>query len=35
MAQKLIAAGVNSEQLERMFSVPCHLLSGEMPKDQA
>jgi hypothetical protein len=33
MAQKLIAAGVNPEKLERMFCVPCHLLSGETPKD--
>jgi hypothetical protein len=34
MAQKLIAAGVNPEQLERMFSVPCHLLSEKLPKDE-
>jgi hypothetical protein len=34
MVQRLIAAGVNSEQLERMFFVPVDLLSGEKPKDQ-
>jgi hypothetical protein len=34
MVQRLIAAGVNSAQLERMFFVPVDLLSGEKPKDQ-
>jgi hypothetical protein len=34
MVQRLIAVGVNSAQLERMFFVPVDLLSGEKPKDQ-
>ena len=34
MAQRLIAAGVSSEQLERMFFVPCDLLSGKKPEDR-
>jgi hypothetical protein len=29
MAQRLIAAGVSPEQLERMFFVPCDLLSDK------
>ena len=31
MVQKLIAAGVNPEQVARMFSVPFDLLAGENP----
>jgi hypothetical protein len=34
MAQRLTAAGVSSEQLERMFFVPCDLLSGKKPEDR-
>jgi hypothetical protein len=34
MIQKLIATGVPPEQLEKMFFIPCDLLSGEKPKDQ-
>ena len=34
MVQKLIAAGLNPEQLERMFFIPVDRLSGEMPKDE-
>jgi hypothetical protein len=33
MAQKLIAAGMNSEQLETLFLVPADQLSGEKPQD--
>jgi hypothetical protein len=32
MAQKLIAAGMNSEQLETLFLVPADQLSGEKPE---
>jgi hypothetical protein len=32
MVQKLIATGVNSEQVASMFLVPFELLSGEKPK---
>jgi hypothetical protein len=32
MVQKLLAAGMNSEQVARMFSVPFDLLSDEKPK---
>lgn len=32
MVQRLIAAGVNSEQVASMFLVPFELLSGEKPK---
>ena len=33
MVQKLIAAGMNPEQVASMFSIPVDLLSGEKPKD--
>ena len=33
MAQKLIAAGMNSEQLETLFLVPADQLSVEKPQD--
>ena len=32
MAQKLIAAGLNPEQVASMFFIPVDLLSGEKPK---
>jgi hypothetical protein len=32
MVQKLIATGVNSEQVASMFLVPFERLSGEKPK---
>jgi hypothetical protein len=32
IAQKLIAAGVNPDQLETLFLVPVDQLSGEKPK---
>jgi hypothetical protein len=32
MAQKLIAAGVNPDQLETLFLVPVDQLSGEKPE---
>jgi hypothetical protein len=32
MVQKLIAAGLNLEQMASMFLVPVDLLSGEKPK---
>jgi hypothetical protein len=34
MVQKLVAAGLNPEQLARMFFVPVDLLSGEKPEDR-
>jgi hypothetical protein len=34
MVEKLIAAGVPSEQLEKMFFVPYDLISGEKPKNE-
>jgi hypothetical protein len=34
MAQRLIAAGVSAERLEKMFFVPCDLLSGTRPEDR-
>jgi hypothetical protein len=34
MVQKLIAAGVNPEELEGMFFIPAERLSGEKPKDK-
>jgi hypothetical protein len=34
MAQKLIAAGLNPEQVASMFFIPVDLLSGEKPKDR-
>jgi hypothetical protein len=34
MVQKLIAAGLNPEQLEKMFFIPVDRLSGEKPKDE-
>jgi hypothetical protein len=34
MVQKLIAAGVNPEELEGMFFIPAEGLSGEKPKDK-
>jgi hypothetical protein len=34
MVQKLLAAGVNPEQVTNMFFVPFGLLSGEKPKDK-
>jgi hypothetical protein len=34
MAQKLIAAGSNPEQVASMFFIPVDLLSGEKPKDR-
>lgn len=34
MVQRLIAAGVSAEQLEKMFFVPCDLLSGMEPEDR-
>jgi hypothetical protein len=33
MVQKLIAAGLDPEQIATMFLVPVDLLSGEKPKD--
>ncbi|HEX4021373.1 MAG TPA: hypothetical protein VHX63_09530 [Acidobacteriaceae bacterium] len=33
MAQKLLAAGLNPEQVASMFLIPLDLLSGEKPKD--
>ena len=33
MVEKLIAAGLNPEQMATMFLVPVDLLSGEKPKD--
>jgi hypothetical protein len=33
MVQKLIAAGVNPEQVSSMFFVPFELIQGEKPKD--
>jgi hypothetical protein len=34
MAQRLIAAGVSPERLEKMFFVPCDLLSDKKPEDR-
>jgi hypothetical protein len=34
MVQKLLASGVNPEQVASMFSVPFDLLPGEKPKDK-
>jgi hypothetical protein len=34
MVQKLIAAGLNPEQLASMFFVPVDLPSGEKPKEE-
>jgi hypothetical protein len=34
MVQKLIAAGVNPEEVARMFSVPFDLISEEKTKNQ-
>jgi hypothetical protein len=34
MVEKLLATGVNPEQVASMFSVPFDLLSGEKPKDK-
>jgi hypothetical protein len=34
MVQKLTAAGLNPEQLEKMFFIPVDALSGEKPKDR-
>jgi hypothetical protein len=34
MVQKLTAAGVNPEQLEKMFFIPVDVLAGEKPKDE-
>jgi hypothetical protein len=34
MVQRLTAAGVNPEQLEKMFFVPVEVLSSEKPKDE-
>jgi len=33
MVQKLIAAGMNPEQLEKMFFISVHQLSGEKRED--
>jgi hypothetical protein len=33
MVQRLIATGLNPEQLAGMFFIPVDLLSGEKPKD--
>jgi hypothetical protein len=34
MVQRLIASGVNSDELKGMFSVPFELLTEEKPEDQ-
>ncbi len=34
MIQKLVAAGLNPEQLEKLFLVPADLISKKMPKDE-
>ena len=34
IVQKLLASGVNPEQVARMFSVPYDLLSGQRQKDK-
>jgi len=33
MVQRLVAAGLNPEQLASLFFVPVDLLSGEKPKE--
>jgi hypothetical protein len=34
MVHKLVAAGVNPEEVARMFSIPVDLLSEEKPRDR-
>jgi hypothetical protein len=34
MVQKLVAAGLNPEQLEQLFLVPADLISEEKPKNE-
>ena len=34
MVQKLTAAGVNPEQIEKMFFLPVNVLSDEKPEDE-